>query len=166
MGVTSAEYRRLMSNMPTSVSVLAVTGAAGEPHGLTVNAIASVSLEPPVLLACIHRDARLRALLGARTPFVLNVLSASQAELARQFASSMRERFQGVSYETSPDGPRICGAMAHITCIVRDVADVGDHAVIYADVTGGRALGSLPLVFFAGGYTSTAASDAPSTAPA
>jgi flavin reductase (DIM6/NTAB) family NADH-FMN oxidoreductase RutF len=153
-----------MGNMPTSVSVLCLTGAAGEPHGLTVNAIASVSLDPPVLLACVHRDARIRALLSARTPFVLNVLSASQAELARQFASSIRDRFQGVSYETSPDGPRLCGAMAHISCCVREVAEVGDHAVIYADVTGGRALGGLPLVFFAGRYMSTDVNDTPSSA--
>jgi flavin reductase (DIM6/NTAB) family NADH-FMN oxidoreductase RutF len=157
LGVTTAEFRRLMSAMPTSVSVLSLLGASRVAHGLTVNAVASVSLEPPILLVCVHRDARVRSHLQAGIPFVLNVLSSSQEHLARQFASNVADRFYGVAYEASAHGPLLSSAVSHIICRVRDITEVGDHSVIFADVTGGSALGGSPLVFSSGAYASMAA---------
>ena len=42
---------------PTGVTVV-TTLKEGEPRGITVNAFASVSLDPPSLLICINREAR------------------------------------------------------------------------------------------------------------
>lgn len=145
-----------MGALPTGVTVLALRDTSGEPVGLTVNAVASVSLTPPMLLVCIHQRARVRALLRCGTPFVLNVLSTSQADIARRCASPVPNRFAGIDHDvTSDDAVVIQGVVAHIMCAVRDIAEVGDHSVIYADVTGGQAKGGRPLLFTGGKYSWT-----------
>ena len=154
-GVAAAEYRRLMGAVPTGVAVLALHDAAREPAGLTVNAVASVSLSPPVLLVCVHRQARVRPLLQPGTPFVLNVLSSAQEPLARRFAGTVADRFTDIEYAQSADGALISGAVAYIQCSVREIGEAGDHSVIFADVTGGQLAGGTPLVFSRGAYTST-----------
>lgn len=145
-----------MGALPTGVTVLAVRDASGEPVGLTVNAVASVSLIPPMLLVCIHQRARVRALLRRGASFVLNVLSTSQADIARCCASAVPDRFAGIDYAvTSGDAVVIKGVVAHIKCTIRDIAEVGDHSVVYADVTGGQANGGRPLLFTGGKYSWT-----------
>ncbi|HEY7567837.1 MAG TPA: flavin reductase family protein [Gemmatimonadaceae bacterium] len=143
-----------MRSLPTGVSILAASDAHGRPVGLTVNAVASVSLRPPILLVCIHQRARMRSLLRVGMPLVVNVLSSGQADLARRFASSTEDRFAGVAHQVRRSGHvMITGAVAHVLCSVREIVEVGDHSVVFADVTGGDAHDGSPLVFCEQGYT-------------
>lgn len=149
----SLDYRTLMRAMPAGVSVLTAQDAHGHGEGLTVNAVTSVSLSPPILLVCVHQLSRMRLLLSVGTPVVVNVLSQAQSDVARRFASSVNDRFSGVAHAVRPGGyVTIDGAVAHVRCTVREIAEVGDHSVVYADVTGGESNGGRPLLFYSHAY--------------
>ncbi len=149
------EYRALMRSLPTGVSILAVADAQGNAVGLTVSAVTSVSLSPPILLVCIHQRARIRSLLGVGLPIAVNILASGQAELARRFASSAQDRFGGVEHTLRPNGyVMIAGAVAHIFCSVRDIVEVGDHSVVYGNVMGGESYDGRPLLFYDHVYSS------------
>lgn len=155
-GVAPREYRDLMGCFATGVTVLTVRGPGGDPAGVTVNSVTSVSLDPPVLLVCLHRDSSTRAALEASGEFVLNVLAAHQEELSRRFASSeLADRFESVTCEEDPRAvPVLTESAARIGCRVVDEAEVGDHVVYYALVTGGRVTDRPPLLFCRGKYHS------------
>ena len=50
---TGREMRDVMGHFATGVSVITARDGEGGPVGTTANAISSVSLEPPLLLACL-----------------------------------------------------------------------------------------------------------------
>lgn len=59
-------FRKIMGTHPTGVTVVTARDPGGEPVGLTVSAFTSVSLDPPLVLACIDRSAASHdRLLGA-----------------------------------------------------------------------------------------------------
>ena len=55
MKVDAAEFRRVLGHFVTGVTVLTTRDRSGEPAGLTANAFASLSLDPPLVLVCIDR---------------------------------------------------------------------------------------------------------------
>src|SRR5256885_7444561 len=82
--------REVMSQFATGITV--ITAGGEHAHGMTANAFTSVSLEPPLVLCCVARTARIHeSILRART-FAVSVLDATQMNLARYFADRNRPR--------------------------------------------------------------------------
>src|SRR5207237_3847719 len=79
-------YREVMGRFPSGVAVITVSSEEG-PRGLTVNALASLSLEPLLLLVAFDNGARTLPLIRDTRRFGVNVLRAGQEDLARRFAS-------------------------------------------------------------------------------
>ena len=61
---TADEFRAAMAAVPTPVTVVTSVGDSG-PAGATANAIASLSLEPPLMLVCLDHGSRTLAALRA-----------------------------------------------------------------------------------------------------
>ncbi len=141
-----------MGHFATGVTVVTSLEEEGSPVGLTVNAFCSVSLDPLLVLVCIHRDASGHDPLLARGSFGVNVLSRTQEGLALRFATGESPaRFQGVPWMPGPGGnPLIPGALAWLECRVRSVYPEGDHSIIVAEVLAGDAGEGDPLLFFRG----------------
>src|SRR5215469_680157 len=114
-----AEFKHTMRHVPTGVAVV-TSMRDGEPRGITVNAFASVSADPPTVLICINRAARSYLYIAESQTFCLNVLAGDQQHLAERFAGKVRERqFDGVDYETDETGaPVLEGTIAHFDCSV------------------------------------------------
>ena len=55
--VGEEKFRKAMGHFATGVTVVTTRDGEGRPMGLTVNAFTSVSLNPPLILVCIHKDA-------------------------------------------------------------------------------------------------------------
>lgn len=144
-----------MSHFATGVTVVTGADASGSPVGLTANAVASVSLDPCLLLVCVNRSSTsLQAILAAGR-FGVSVLRASDADLARRFATApARERFQGIDLLVSAGGtPVLARALAWLECSVWRTVDAGDHTVVFGEVLDCRAdAEGDPLVFFRSGY--------------
>ena len=85
------DFKHAMRHVPTGVTVV-TSFKDDEPRGITVNAFASVSMEPPSLLICINRAARSYLYISSSRVFCVNVLAGNQRHLAERFAGRMRER--------------------------------------------------------------------------
>lgn len=151
------ELRRVLGHFATGVSVVtAISG--GRPHGLTVNALASLSLDPPQLIVCLKRENRSYAAIRDAPAFAVNVLSEGQAELSRLFASTVDQKFDGVEHSigAASGAPLLAGAHAWLECEVAAVLDPpGTHAIFVGRLVH-FALGTAerPLLFHAGAYRS------------
>lgn len=151
---TTEEFRSAMAVMPTAVTVIASIGERG-PAGATANAVASLSLEPPLMLACLDRGSRTLAAVRASGRFSVNVLGAGDEGLARAFASKAphEEKWAGIEWSESEGSPRVAHALAWIACELRDLLDGGDHVILTGAVLD-LAVNedAAPLVFHHGEY--------------
>jgi flavin reductase (DIM6/NTAB) family NADH-FMN oxidoreductase RutF len=113
-------------------------------------------LEPPLVLVCVGREAKLREALDAGAGFALNVLASLQEPLSVRFASGMDDPFEGVGYSLDPEGiPLLNGALAHIRCASWGAFEAGDHTVFFGLVLGGSTSEGAPLVRYRSNYTTT-----------
>lgn len=149
------ELRRVFGHFATGVSVVTAM-SGGEPSGLTVNSLASLSLEPPQLIVCLKRGNRSYAAFRDARTFAVNVLSEDQAGLSRLFASTLARKFDGVehTFGRASGAPLIAGAHAWLECEVAAVFDPpGTHAIVVGRLLH-FALGDAerPLLFHAGTY--------------
>jgi flavin reductase (DIM6/NTAB) family NADH-FMN oxidoreductase RutF len=148
MPVDAEQFRRIAGSFPTGVVIVTAPG----PRGLTTNAVASVSLDPPLVLVCIDRASRtLPAIVEARA-FVVNYLAEGRADLARRFAMKSDDKFDGVSWEGSraAAGAPILrdDAIAWAECTLEQMHEAGDHVMCVGRVEEGGAPGGAPLTYF------------------
>jgi flavin reductase (DIM6/NTAB) family NADH-FMN oxidoreductase RutF len=151
--VDPREFRRAMAQFATGITVVTTRDGGGQPLGLTVNAFASVSLEPPLLLICV--DHRSETHLGFRTSarFGVSVLADSQEEMSRRFAAAGSDKFAGLDLVAGEHGVDLVpGALAHFECRVAAAHLAGDHTVYVGEVLGLRVFGGRPLVYHASAY--------------
>lgn len=149
--------RRTFGAFATGVTVVTVGGAA--PHGMTANAFTSLSLDPPLLLVCIGRDAIMHGSLGGARSFGVSVLAADQEAVARHFADRWRPlgpaQFEAVDWLPGPltGAPLICGALARFECDLWRTYDGGDHTIFIGKLlTLDRQAGRDALLFFCGQF--------------
>jgi flavin reductase (DIM6/NTAB) family NADH-FMN oxidoreductase RutF len=152
--IDSATFRAVLGRFASGVTVLTVRDDAGRDHGMTVSAFCSVSLEPPLVLACIERTATLLPVLGAGGAYAINVLSETQEALSRRFASEVDDRFDGVGYTRAPRGSAMLDdALAWLECRVEARVDAGDHVVIIGRVEHTQVSETAgPLLYYRSGY--------------
>jgi flavin reductase (DIM6/NTAB) family NADH-FMN oxidoreductase RutF len=151
--VDAARFRQLLGTFATGVAVVTVRDPDGRPEGMTASAIASVSLDPPLLLVCVGREAEFHRPLGRARHFALNVLAEDQEALSRRFAADVADRFAGVAWEPHASGaPLLEGAAAHIICAQWSAHLAGDHTVFFGQVTDGAVFPREPLLHVHGGY--------------
>jgi flavin reductase (DIM6/NTAB) family NADH-FMN oxidoreductase RutF len=118
-----------------ATGVTVVTTGGSNPHGMTANSFTSVSLDPPLVLVCVDRDAVMHRALVARGGFGVSVLAADQETVARHFADRSRSlgRAQFDSIDWTPGrrtgAPMIDGAIAHFECELWQGFDGGDHTI-------------------------------------
>ncbi|WP_431867652.1 flavin reductase family protein [Nocardiopsis eucommiae] len=158
-----------MSTFATGVTVLTVGGE--NPNGMTANAFCSVSLDPPLVLCCVARTARLHKAVAVEGRFAVSVLSAEQKATARHFADRSRPhgwaQFATVSWVPGlhTGAPLITGALAWLECEVTEEVVAGDHSVFVGRVLeAASGSGDAALLFHRGtlrGLPDGATADAP-----
>lgn len=131
MAVSSEAFRRALGCWGSGVAI--VTTRAGEKiHGMTVSALSSVSLDPPLVLVCADKASNTHALMQRSCCFAANILAAGQETLALRFADKRQEatRFDGLAVEQGVTGaPLLPDVAAGIDCVTVDCVDAGDHAI-------------------------------------
>lgn len=139
--------RDLLVFVPSGVTVVTARDSADADHGMTVSAFVPVSVEPPLILVCIARRARMHGVLADATHFGVNVLRADAADVARRF-SSVADRFGDVEVERGASGvPLLSGAVARLECRVERRYWGGDHTIFIGEVVEGRIDGGEPLLY-------------------
>jgi len=131
--VNRQALRNAFGAFATGVTVVTVGGRT--PHGMTANSFTSVSLDPPLALVCVGRDAVMHRALTAARRFGVSVLAAHQETVARHFADRRRPlgagQFQYVDWLPGPltGAPLIVDALAHFECELWRCYDGGDHSI-------------------------------------
>lgn len=154
MPVDPNEFRRVMGQFATGVTV--VTSRHGsEQHGMTVNALTSVSLNPPLVLFCADTRTRTYRVVNDSGIFAISILAQDQRPLADLFASRAEvERFRGIPTRTGKTGaPILEGSLGWVDCRVVKKIEAGDHVIFLGHVEEvGRGEAAPPLLFYRGTY--------------
>jgi flavin reductase (DIM6/NTAB) family NADH-FMN oxidoreductase RutF len=153
MPVDHAEFRSALGHFAAGVTV--VTAAfEGKKAGITVTAFSSLSLDPPLVLICIDKKARMHDRLAVGGYFAVNLLAADQELVSRAFASSKSDPFHEIGYHEGASGaPLIQGAIAAVECKIVDRLPGGDHTIVIGEVEATHIHEGKPLVYFRGGYS-------------
>lgn len=154
---SQTDYKRALSHLAGGVVIVTTHGSDGEPRGMTATAVCSVSVEPPLVMACINQSALTHVAVDDSGVFALNILPATERDLAQRFASSSAEKFAGVVVESGTTGSPLLGAaLAHCDCEVENSIPAGDHTIFIGRVVAARsrAEGDQPLLYFRGAYGS------------
>uniref|UniRef100_A0AAU2W3K6 Flavin reductase family protein n=1 Tax=Streptomyces sp. NBC_00008 TaxID=2903610 RepID=A0AAU2W3K6_9ACTN len=126
--------RSACGNFVTGVAVI-TSGRGEEAVGTTVNSFTSVSLEPPLVLFCLHVKSRLRPVVQKSQAFAVNILSSQQEVLAYTFACKETAGLAGVASTPSVTGvPVLDDTLASLSCRVVNTIESGDHTVFVGEV--------------------------------
>jgi flavin reductase (DIM6/NTAB) family NADH-FMN oxidoreductase RutF len=155
MTVSDAEFRAVLGRFPTGVTV--VTTCDGErPAGVTVNAFASVSLDPPLVMVCIDKRSHMHGLVSQSGIFVANILGDHQQDLSRRFAGQVgdrNERFRQTAYHLGVTGaPILDDVIAYVECCVLAIYPGGDHSIFLGKVESVGATTGEPLTYYRARY--------------
>jgi flavin reductase (DIM6/NTAB) family NADH-FMN oxidoreductase RutF len=138
-----------MRRFATGVAIV-TTSLEGRIHGFTVNAFASVTLEPPTVLICVNRIATAHRLISAAQCFCANILALEQRPLAERFAGGEpHSRFAGVAYRLGPSGsPVLDGTVAHVDCRVAEELTASTHTIFLGEVLEAGSRDGAPLGYY------------------
>lgn len=142
--------RSCLGQFATGVAVVTYNGDDG-PRGATINSFTSVSMDPPLVLVSFARKTSAAGLLGDR-PFVVNVLSSSQIDIALQFAGRPQEGLQVPWSPSAQEVPRLRGTVAWLECRPWATYDGGDHLLFVGEVVHHDFRNGDPLLFHRGQF--------------
>ncbi|MGD0271294.1 MAG: flavin reductase family protein [Candidatus Sulfotelmatobacter sp.] len=157
MSLSPAEFRKAMGCFATGVTIITLD-LEGEVHGMTANAFASVSLDPPMLLVCVDHSAHTHAHMHAKKRFGINILAENQREISEYYALPVHtheraEEVTGARFDRTEKGtPILHGALAYVECRLQSAQVAGDHTIFIAEVEQVVVRQGEPLLFFRGKY--------------
>ena len=148
----AARFREVIGHFTTGVAVI-TTRHEGHDHGMTASAVASVSLEPPMLLVCANMRAPTQAAILAAGAFAVNILGEGQDAIAQRFARPHPDKFTGLACHRGTLGlPLLDEALARIECEVADSVVGGTHRVFLGAVCDAHVDAGAPLAYYRGRF--------------
>jgi flavin reductase (DIM6/NTAB) family NADH-FMN oxidoreductase RutF len=146
-------FRTAMAMLPTGVTVVTAVGPNGR-SGATASAVGSLSLEPMLMLVCLDRGSRTLRSVQEAGRFGIDVLAASQEQVAQQFSTKLgeAEKWEGVGWSERDGIPSLDGSVLWVGCDLQDVLMGGDHVILTGAVTDLEARGGEPLLHHLGSY--------------
>lgn len=152
-----ADLRRLFGRFPTGVTALCAMAEDG-PVGMTASAFVAVSLDPPLVSVCIKQGSGTWQRLRLRERVGISFLGHGHSATARQLAQTTGDRFQGLDYQSTPDGAVfLVNATAWLDCSVEREVAAGDHDIVLFRLHRSAAdEAMMPLVFHASAFHTTA----------
>lgn len=155
--ITSADLRAFAGQFPTGVAVITTSDESGKLFGITISAVTSLSLTPPLFLICLDNHSNTLAAILRSGHFCINFLSARQAATSKVFASKIDDKFKGLDYQVGTLGsPMITGAVAHGECKLESTYAIGDHTIVIGALSGVLVHEEEPLVYCRGRYAALA----------
>ena len=144
--------RQALGCFATGVTVITTLDHKARPVGVTANSFSSVSLEPPLVLFSLGRQAlSLWAFLSTHH-FAVNVLAADQSELSNRFARASVEKWSEIAYERWDSGcPILPGCAASFECEIRYTHNGGDHVIFVGEILRMACDPERPPLLFHGG---------------
>jgi flavin reductase (DIM6/NTAB) family NADH-FMN oxidoreductase RutF len=154
--ITSDDFRQVMGNFATGITVVTTYDKRRIPYGLTVNSFTSVSLEPLQVLVCLdNRITGLPHFMHSKK-FGVSILSELQEEHSRLFARKDSDRPESLYFEGEFGTPLLRDALAIMECETAATYPGGDHTIFLGQVLRAELMeakkGTKPLLYFRGRY--------------
>ena len=156
------QFRSALGAFATGVTIVTTRTSTGVDVGLTANSFNSVSLEPPMVLWSLAKNAKSLPAFLESGYFAVHVLSASQEELSHTFATRGADKFAGLAIDRGRgDIPLLDGCSARFQCRTAVKYEGGDHVVFIGEVEAFDHFDRPPLVFHGGRYAAAVARPKP-----
>ena len=152
-GPDARSFRDALGRFATGVAF--VSGAPeGEPAGLIVNSLVSVSLQPPLVSFCPSRTSLTWSRMRRTGRFGVSVLGSQHERFTKRAMPPGADRFAGVNWELGHSGvPLLADALTTLECTIVAEHPAGDHWIVVARVTSLRTSpDDDPLIFFGGAF--------------
>ena len=148
--------RKVMGQFATGVTVI-TTQVGDQLFGFTANSYTSVSLDPPLILFCLHKDSKGCPVFLKNKVFAVNILAHDQVEVSNGFATrdlSIEDRYALIGHTPGKTGsPILDGVLGHLDCQLSSSLESGDHVIFIGEVIDmGLDPEKRPLLYFQGGY--------------
>lgn len=150
MAVDSIQFRSTLAQWSSGVTV--VTALLDDRrYGMTASSFSSVSLDPPLILVCVGKEAYSHQILLDAGHFGVNILSAAQADLGRRFSAKTidyEDRFTDLTVVTGTTGsPMLPDVVAWLDCRTVQHVEAGDHTIFIGEVLESQVNGGAPLLY-------------------
>lgn len=150
--VAQDTFREVAGRFATGVTIITTTDSEGL-AGTTASAVASLSLDPPMMLVCLNKTSATHDRIKASGVYGVNILAKEQNQIAFTFAKKGGDKFAGVSWSPAINGvPFIGGSLARVACRVVDTAEGGTHTIFIGEVVEADSTDTEPLTYYRGGF--------------
>lgn len=153
MVINKEEFRAALSRFPSGVTVVTTRDASGRLHGITVSAFCSLSLEPPMILVCVNKQAGSHDAFIESGAFVVHILAEEHEYHSEQFASPVSDKFDSVEYRNGiAEIPVLENALVVLECRLANAHEGGDHTIFVGEIERAEIRDGNPLVYWHGDY--------------
>jgi flavin reductase (DIM6/NTAB) family NADH-FMN oxidoreductase RutF/DNA-binding GntR family transcriptional regulator len=150
--VDAGTFRHVVGHLASGVTVITTRTDQGV-FGVTASSVTSLSLDPPMMLACLNSALHTAGAVSQRGAYAVNVLGQGSEHLAQQFAVPSPDKFAGVALHDGELGlPLLSDALAHLECRVVEEVTGGTHTIFLGRVVHARAGEGRPLTYFRGSF--------------
>ncbi|GAW84883.1 conserved hypothetical protein [Bathymodiolus platifrons methanotrophic gill symbiont] len=154
MAIDNQEFKNTLKLWASGVSVVTAQSEGGE-LGMTATSFASVSMDPPQILVCLHETTETGAAILESKKFAVNILTTAQEQVSNQFAGgiSMAERFKNVAWHKGDLGmPVLDESLASMECTVVQQFKAGTHWIVVGEIQNSQCKTGEPLLYFNSAY--------------
>jgi flavin reductase (DIM6/NTAB) family NADH-FMN oxidoreductase RutF len=142
-----------MGCFATGVAVVTAVDKNGGRAGITINSFNSVSLQPPLVLWSIAKEAQSFETFATAEHFAVNVLAMHQRDICEQFAVRGGDKFNGLECSEGIAGvPILPTYSAVFECMTEHRYEGGDHVILVGRVLRFEDRKTDPLIFYRGHY--------------
>ena len=152
--INTRDLRQALGQFMTGVTIVTTVDDNVEPRGVTANSFSSISLDPPLVLWALSKNADCMNAFQNAEYFCIHVLTSSQRELAEQFACSGADKFSDVEWSRGHGSvPLLSEYVAQFQCRTTTQHPGGDHIVFFGEVLQFDKTDKRPLVFLGGRFS-------------
>jgi flavin reductase (DIM6/NTAB) family NADH-FMN oxidoreductase RutF len=152
-GADLRELRHALGRFATGITVVTTLTPGHKREGLTANSFAALSLEPPLVLWSLNRNAMSRPSFEQSPHFAVNVLAAHQRHISNHFAKPQADKFEDLAWQPGLGGcPVLPDCLALFECRLERTLAGGDHVLFIGRIERFRWRAGDPLVFSCGQY--------------
>jgi len=150
------EFRKACGAWASGVSIVTTRDTDGKPYGLTMNAVTSLSLDPPLFVICVDNKSETLEPMKRSRLFAINILASDQQALSNGFAKKNPDKFAEVSFEWGIIGaPLLTGRLLGLEAEVTAIYPEGDHHIFVGKIvslTPSTNPAAAPLLYYRGRY--------------
>ena len=152
------DFKNALASWVSGVCVV-TTQTDGLIYGLTVSSFSSLSLDPPLILVCLHNGNRLPSMIQKSGRFGISILARDQEDASNYFARPGREptaEFTEIEGEwLEQEIPVVKHSLGQLACHHHDSLIRGDHTIVIGEVLQAVARNEAdPLLYYRRAYRS------------